>query len=308
MSRIHEALKKAEQERSAQGGQPDRVQPGGNGSLDGAAGIGMRHVVDQPVQTVIAPPRPASEPVVSALSDEMLLTRCAQREWRADQKTMLFFGADENVQGTEQFRTLRARLYAMRERMTLKTVLVASALPKDGKSFVAVNLAQVLARQQGRRVLLIDGDMRMPSLHSALGTSSTPGLGDYLLGEVDELSAIQRGSMENLFFLPSGRTVEHPAELINNGRMAHLLERVGPLFEWVIVDSPPAVPVADASQLADYADGVLLVVRSQETPYDTAQRAQREFQGKVLVGVVLNGMMREGAYSRYVYETYERPV
>jgi Mrp family chromosome partitioning ATPase len=80
------------------------------------------------------------------------------------------------------------------------------------------------------------------------------------------------------------------------------------LFEWVIVDSPPAVPVADASQLADYADGVLLVVRSQETPYDTAQRAQREFQGKVLVGVVLNGMMREGAYSRYVYETYERPV
>ena len=86
--------------------------------------------------------------------------------------------------------------------------MVASALPKDGKSFVASNLAQVLSRQQGRRVLLIDGDMRMPSLHSALGTSSTPGLGDYLLGEVDELSAIQRGPMENLFFLPSGRTVD----------------------------------------------------------------------------------------------------
>jgi protein-tyrosine kinase len=308
MSRIHEALKKAEQERSAQGGQPDLVQSGGNGAEDTAAGIGMRHVLDQPAQPVITAPRPTSEPAVSALSDEMLLARCAQREWRPDRKTMLFFGADENLQGTEQFRTLRARLYAMRERMTLKTVLVASALPKDGKSFVAANLAQVLSRQQGRRVLLIDGDMRMPSLQSALGTSSTPGLGDYLLGELDELSAIQRGPMENLFFLPSGRTVEHPAELINNGRMAHLLERVGPLFDWVIVDSPPAVPVADASQLADYADGVLLVVRSQETPYDTAQRAQREFQGKVLVGVVLNGMMREGAYSRYVYETYERPV
>jgi capsular exopolysaccharide synthesis family protein len=308
MSRIHEALKKAEQERAAagQGGQAELTPLRETRIPDPIpAAVLERPVPEQPAEARAASLHDAAR---GALSEDMLLSRTVQREWKPDLKTMLFFGAEESNQGTEQFRTLRARLYGLRERLPLKTILVGSALPKDGKSFVAANLSQVLARQQGRRVLLIDGDMRLSSLHSALGTTSTPGLGDYLLGETDELSVIQRSPMENLFFLPSGRTVEHPAELISNGRLRLLLERVDPLFEWVIIDSPPAVPVSDASQLAQYADGVLLVVRSNATPYDTAQRAQREFQGKALVGVVLNGMMRGGSYSRYVYETYERPV
>ncbi len=88
--------------------------------------------------------------------------------------------------------------------------------------------------------------------------------------------------------------------------MKTLMQRVETLFDWIIVDSPPAVPVSDASQLANYCDGVLMVVRSNATPYDTAQSARQEFQGKTMVGVVLNGITRADTYSRYYYEVYEK--
>jgi len=303
MSRIHEALKRAEQDRAAsQGGRTDNSP-----------------VMDLPVtEPLPAMPETAHVPAASAagaagapsfsssFTFDTLLARCTQSEWKPDQKTMLFFAAEENALGTEQFRTLRSRLYQMREKMSLKKILVTSALPQEGKSFVSANLAQVLVRQHGRRVLLIDGDLRVARLHSALGTTSSPGLADYLLGESDEFSVMQRGPMDNLFFVPSGRSVTHPAELIANGRMRMLLQRVETLFDWIIVDSPPSVPVSDASQLANFCDGVLMVVRSNATPYDTAQRARREFQGKAMVGVVLNGVTKEDSYSRYYYQVYEK--
>jgi len=118
-------------------------------------------------------------------------------------------------------------------------VLVTSALPKEGKSFTAANLAQVLVRQHGRRVLLIDADLRGPRLHLMLGTTSSPGLSDYLKGEKDEFSIMQRGPLESLFFIPSGHEIENPAELVANGRLRFLLQRVEPLFDWIIIDSPP---------------------------------------------------------------------
>jgi protein-tyrosine kinase len=237
---------------------------------------------------------------------DTLLARCTQGEWRPDPKTMLFFNREENARGAEQFRTLRSRLYQMRDKVSLKKILVTSALPKEGKSFVSANLAQVLVKQHGRRVLLIDADLRVARLHSALGTTSAPGLGEYLLGESDEFSIMQRGPMDNLFFIPCGRYVAQPAELIANGRLKMLMQRVEPLFDWIIIDSPPAVPVSDASQLANFCDGVLMVVRSNSTPYDTAQKARQEFLGKTVVGVVLNGISRADSYARYYYDVYEK--
>jgi capsular exopolysaccharide synthesis family protein len=311
MSRIHEALKRAEQERAASQGTRTDSSP----------------VLDLPASEPNPVPGEVAHPVAPAASAgtaaapgighpmpsfsnpytfDTLLARCNQADWKPDATTMLFFNQEENALGTEQFRTLRSRLYQMREKISLKRILVTSALPQEGKSFVSANLAQVLVRQHGRRVLLIDGDLRVARLHSALGTASSPGLADYLLGESDEFSIMQRGSMENLFFIPCGRTVAHPAELIANGRMKMLMQRVETLFDWIIVDSPPAVPVSDASQLANYCDGVLMVVRSNATPYDTAQRARQEFQGKTMVGVVLNGITRADSYSRYYYEVYEK--
>jgi len=164
-----------------------------------------------------------------------------------------------------------------------------------------------MVRQHGRRVLLIDADLRAARLHLALGTGATPGLSEYLLGEVDEFGMMQRGAMENLFFVPAGRSTSNPAELIANGRLKLLLDRVESLFDWIILDSPPAVPVSDAGLIANHCDGVLMVVRSDATPSDMARKARAEFDDKLLLGVVLNGIKRvPKEYSRY-YGAYARP-
>jgi protein-tyrosine kinase len=307
MSRIHEALKRAEQERAAsQGGHAENASLVDAPVLDSmperAGGNGHTAAAVAPAAVATS----AMPAFTNPFTFDTLLARCTQSQWRPDTKTMLFFGQDENGRGTEQFRTLRSRLYQMREKVSLKKILVTSALPKEGKSFVAANLSQVLVKQHGRRVLLIDADMRVPSLHSVLGTTSVPGLGDYLSGNSDEFGVMQRGPLENLFFIPGGRSSLQPAELISNGRFKILMQRVEPLFDWIIVDSPPAVPVSDASQLANFCDGVLMVVRSNSTPYDTAQKARQEFHGKTLVGVVLNGISKSDTYARYYYDVYEK--
>src|SRR2546428_2281568 len=179
-------------------------------------------MVNEPAATAVAPAVEHTPAAVSAMPSfaspftfDTLLARCAQARWSHDSKAMLFFNSDdEQGYGMEEFRTLRSRLYKMREKQSLKKVLVTSALPKEGKSFVAANLAQVMVRQEGRRALLIDSDLRGSRLHEALGTASSPGLSDYLLGEKDEFAVMQRGSMENLFFIPSGRSMGNPAELL----------------------------------------------------------------------------------------------
>ncbi len=309
MSRIHEALKKAEQERAASQGGPD--QP----SFAAPAAEPPMMTEESPVAVAARVPA-AGVPLTSAMPSfaspfglDALLARCPQLQWKPNEKTMLFFNGDDTARGTEEFRTLRSRLYHTREKMALKKILVTSALPKEGKSFTSANLAQVLVRQHGRRVLLIDADLRGPRLHMMLGTTSSPGLSDYLQGGNDEFSIMQRGSMDNLFFIPCGREISDPAELVANGRLKFLLQRVEALFDWIIIDSPPAVPVSDASVLAKACDGVLMVVRSNATPVDMARRARQEFPDQALLGVVLNGTDSEAMpYSRYYYEAYEKNV
>jgi protein-tyrosine kinase len=279
VSRIHEALKRAEQDRAA--AQGVHIESGAVGSA-------------VPLVTGLPAGISALPSLSNQLTYETLLSRCAPRDWSPDTKTMLFYNSEQGP-GTEEFRTLRARLYQMREKKTLKKVLVTSSLPKEGKSFVAANLAQAMVRQRGRRVLLIDGDLRAARLHLALGTISTPGLAEYLLGEADEFAVMQRGAMENLFFIPVGRSTSNPAELVANGRMKILLSRVESLFDWIVIDSPPAVPVSDAGLMANHCDGVLMVVRSNATPSDLARKARAEFEDKLLLGVVLNGIKRDSS-------------
>jgi len=302
MSRIHEALKKAEEQRAASQGGHVEPAPGGEALAAGPAaavpGMGSMPPVAAPTVT---------PSFANPFTFETVLERCAQSHWTPDHKTMLFFTSQDQGYGAEEFRTLRSRLYQMRDKRALKKLLVTSALPKEGKSFVAANLAQVMVRQHGRRALLIDADLRGARLHEALGTSATPGLSEYLLGERDEFAIMQRGPMENLFFIPGGRSVSSPAELVANGRLKSLLNRVEPLFDWIIIDSPPAVPVSDAGLLANYCDGVLMVVRSNATPFDIARKARQEFHDKHLVGVVLNGIDVGSSYTQYYYSAYGTP-
>jgi len=290
MSRIHDALKRAEQDRA--------TSMGGH----------LEPIAEQPEpQPVTLPPLVHSATTVmpgpsSGLTYEALLAHCRQTNWSPDTRTMLFFQDDESRFGAEEFRTLRSRLYQIREKLPLKRLMVTSALPKEGKSFVAANLAQVIVRQHGRRALVIDADLRSPGMHRHLGTEQTPGLSDYLLGECDEFAVLQRGPMENLFFLPAGRVVSGASELLANGRLKLFLQRIEPLFDWIILDTPPVIPVSDSTLMANFCDGVVMVVRSNVTPSDLARRAREEFQDKLLLGVVLNGTPSgQLSQSKYYY-------
>jgi protein-tyrosine kinase len=303
MSRIHEALKRAELERAAaQGGQAQT-------SFAPVAHEVTGETVPAPASALGSNESLAAPSFTSSYSVDALMARSTQQPWQPDEKTMLFFNGDDKARGTEEFRTLRSRLYHVREKMSLKKILVTSALPKEGKSFTSANLAQVLARQHGRRVLLVDADLRWPRLHLMLGTTASPGLSDYLQGNNDEFSIIQRGPTESLFFIPSGHQISDAAELVANGRLKILLQRLESLFDWIVVDSPPSVPVSDASVLAKACDGVVMVVRSNATPIEMARRAREEFPDESLVGVVLNGTDTQTTpYTRYYYDTYVKDV
>jgi len=297
MSRIHEALKKAEQERLEN---PAAVVP----SIEEIPVMAPASSQVAQATAVRVSKKLAEEPLdADAFTHANLVLQCSKPEWKPDPSSILFLNSEtHHAVGMEEFRTLRSRLYRMRERTPLKTILVGSALPAEGKSFVSANLAQILSRQQGRRVLLIDGDLRAPRLHQYVGAPLSPGLTDYLRGEVNEFQILQQSPSEDLFFIPGGTTMAAPAELLANGRMETLLERMKPIFDWIIVDSSPILPVSDAGLLSQSCDGVLLVVLASKTPVEMAKRACKEFKGRPLLGVVLNrSTVRSGNYGAYAY-------
>ncbi len=298
MSRIHEALKKAEEARpgssrqESSAGLPEPTLARSGASPTGAA------------ENVVISAGNLSEEYSRELTIEMLQKRCMRPAWKPDLKTMVFFNTDNHTCGTEEFRTLRTRLYQIRGKQPLQTVLITSALPQEGKSFTAANLAQAIVRQHERRALLIDADLRLPGLHVPFGAPLTPGLSDYLRGDADEFSVIQRSPRDNLFFIAGGKPVSNPAELIGNGRLEKLLQGLKPIFDWIVLDSPPVIPMSDATLLANFCDGVVIVVKAASTPFDLAQKARQEFHGKPLLGVVLNRVEPGLAYSSYYYKHY----
>jgi protein-tyrosine kinase len=293
MSRIHEALKKAAAERASQP-QTSSAQT----FLDLTEGFS--HSAEAGNERDTTPKNGSAkadkQPIVRF---EQLLKRCAHPKWTPNPSMSVFGGTDSKKIGAEPFRTLRSRLSQIAATRMLKRILITSSLPAEGKTFVTANLAQSIIRQPDRRVLLIDADLRASRLHVALGAPSTPGLSDYLRGEVDEYAIIQSGPDENLCFIPGGHQVSNPSELLPNDRMRHLLDVVTPMFDFVILDSPPATPVHDPSMLADLCDGVLFVVRAGVTEFEVAEKAVAEFREKNLLGVVLNGAKRETAYGQY---------
>jgi protein-tyrosine kinase len=300
MSRIHEALKKAQEERAAQqlGHAANGQEPTEEQSQNSFAPAALLEVPETPA--AVEPEARLAGPITI----EMLLARCPQRRWNLNPEMLLFAKSDEDNTGKEVFRTLRTRLYQVRAVQPLRTLLVTSALPGEGKTFVTSNLAQSLVRQRERRTLIIDADLRLSSLHIPLGAESSPGLSDYLLGELDEFAVMQRGRDENLFLIPGGKSIANPTELLGNGRFVKLIERLSPVFDWILIDSPPTVPVSDSSIIARYADGVLMVVRAGSTPFDLAQKACESFHDRPLLGAVLNRAAPRAGYGGYYNQGY----
>jgi len=273
MSRIYEALQKAQKEKQS----------------SGRTGISM-------LEEMVGPRR-AEEPVEPPAA----LAVPVQHVWSPDKAKMPFFDTADSL-GKEQLRTLRSRLYQLREQRRLSVLLISSAMAGEGKSFTAANLAHVFALQRERRVVLVDCDLRRGTLASFVGAPHTPGLSEYLNGEVSHEEILQSGGPENFFFIPCGTRIQQPGELISSSRMGRLLEQLRARFDWIIVDTPPAALFSDASVLADLCDGVLFVVKSGATPIRQAKIASLEFKKKSLLGVVLNqsaDVLQDASYYAY---------
>jgi len=175
-----------------------------------------------------------------------------------------------------------------------------------------------LARNSTNNILLIDADLRRPSLHKLLGAPSSPGLSDYLAGNVELNAILQRDegsenpsnasqrSISNLTFIPSGNCDDDSSELVANHRIKELVATLAPCFDWILIDSPPVLAVTDAVELARAADAVLLVARGGKTPYNVAQRAQAAFSKSRILGFVLNDI-KDAPRRGYYYYYYGAP-
>jgi protein-tyrosine kinase len=303
MSRIHEALKKAASERSARlesGTSSQFVELEAERLIEGAR-----------TEPAKAEGRPGLKDAAAEVRNgyDELLRRCQHVDWKIDPRYSTFVNESLDPTGAEKFRTLRSRLYQIAATRPLKRILVTSSVPEEGKTFITANLAQAFIQQENRKVLLIDGDLRASRLHRSFGTSISPGLSEYLRGEADEFKIIQVSKETNLCLIAGGMDVPNPSELLHSRAMENLLDRLTPLFDWIIVDSPPAIAVHDASILADYCDGVLFVVRSGGTDFELAQKAAGEFDKKRMLGVILNRVAEteaDGYYYGYSRKQEER--
>ena len=306
MSHIYEALQRAEAERKSAVEEPASAA---NPSIPN----GAFEVPAPPSDAAIAIVEKDSFPVV----DASFLANVPRRPW--DPSFERLPGLQKSGAGVEQFRSLRSRLQEFRDLKNLKSILVSSGMPQEGKSFIAANLALNLARHKNSKVLLIDGDMRCSSLHQYLGCDYSPGLADYLSGKASILEIMQYAEdvkdrdamisavLSNLAFIPGGEGGDRAADLSGSKRFDELLATATPYFDWIVVDSPPVLLVSDAVNLARSCDAVLLVARAGVTTFPVAQRAQYELKASNVIGFVLNAVdkpeITESYYYRYDSKT-----
>jgi capsular exopolysaccharide synthesis family protein len=178
---------------------------------------------------------------------------------------------------------------------------VTSPNKGDGKSLTAANLALTMAQEFQQRVLLVDADLRRPSVHRLFGVPGGPGLADVLMGATDLNQALLTLSDHHLTLLPAGPAPSHPAELLGSASMRRLLDTLRTRFDRIIIDMPPAAPLADLNILAPLVDGVLMIVRAGVTPRPAIERALSGLEMSKVLGLVLN----EAGASRTDKSTYE---
>lgn len=203
----------------------------------------------------------------------------------------------------EKFRFLGVRLRQMRQSRPLKKLLITSTIPQEGKSMVAANLACTLARRQQQRTLLLEGDLRRPSLSALFGLGKLPGLCDWLQGEPGPMRNIYRLEGAGCWFLPAGSAAKNPLELMQSGRLATLMDQLTSRFDWIVIDSPPVLPLGDTSIWSRLADGVLLVTRQGATKKQDLKRGLEAIEQSKLIGALLNSSQEAASsdyYARYV--------
>ena len=222
-------------------------------------------------------------------------------EARVSPDSRLAFHTDPSGAAADRFRLLRVRLREFWNAGKLKTLLITSPLEHDGKSTVTLNLAAALCERGKRSVVVVEADLHHSALTEKLGLTPWAGLADCLTDElIPPMSAIRRVEPLGWHLLPAGRPRYNAAELLQGPAFGQIIKRLSSAFDWILIDSPPAIALTDAISIQHHADGTLLVVRAAHTPREAVDEAVELLGRNKIVGIVLNGVEPRGnAYYRY---------
>jgi len=199
----------------------------------------------------------------------------------------------------EQYRSLRTRIKHAEQGRAIRAIVVTSPAKGDGKSLTAANLALTMAQEFQQRVLLVDGDLRRPSVNRLFGVNDGPGLADVLMGAADLNQALVTIPEHHLTLLPAGAPPNHPAELLGSATMRRLLDTLRTRFDRILIDMPPVAPLADLQIVAPMADGLLMIVRAGVTPKPAIEAALAGLDMSKVLGRVLNETDGGGGAERY---------
>jgi protein-tyrosine kinase len=306
MSRVHDALRRAEQLLES-GGDMSAPESDARSLVvsDEAGGIAEQ-------QSPIEVPNGAHRMGLTRSDSKQpevdwrnFLARCKVIPFRPAPETHLIDVEKPHEVPGEEFRSLRTRLNHLQGQQDLHSIVVTSASPAEGKSFTAVNLALAQSQLESP-VLLADLDLRRPVVHNLFQCERTPGFSDFLLAEKPLEECIRKIEGSNLYFLPAGSQVKNPLELLNMRHVKHTLDGLRKIFNWIILDTPPLLFSADANLLSTLTDGTLIVVRIGSTTYDSVIRAMQTLCENNVLGIVANGARAGELYSKYTYY-YSKP-
>jgi receptor protein-tyrosine kinase/non-specific protein-tyrosine kinase len=247
----------------------------------------------------LPPVAPAAVPRVSTALPNPVTRPTRVAEGRLNR--VLVTALDPHSPAAEQYRAVRTRIAQSENGRYYRALLVTSPAAGDGKSVTALNLALAMAQEFHREVLLIDADLRDPSLHRLVGIPNRPGLSDVLMGEATLEDAMVSLPDYRLTVIPAGSAVDRPTELLGSAEMRRLVDALRTQFDRIIFDTPPAAPLADVGVLSPLVDGLLLVVRAGRTQRPAIDRALEDIDPARLIGLLLNDVeqpVTEYAYGR----------
>jgi capsular exopolysaccharide synthesis family protein len=306
MSNIFDALQRAELEGSGENSSTltlatELLQVAEKKLRDSSA------IIDQPARPA-NPASPASNDAFdsnppTALDD---LDRCPVLTVSVPAESRLVSLGKEGSLGAEKFRFLAVRLRQIRQSRPLKKILITSTIPQEGKSTVAANLACTLARRKPQKTLLLEGDLRRPNIAAQFGLGKLPGLCEWLSGETEAINIYRLDSL-GVWMLPAGTAPQNPLELMQSGKLSPLMEQLEAWFDWIVIDSPPVLPLADASLWSRLADGILLVTRKGTTEKQQLQRGLEAIDKSKLLGALVNSSANV-AHSDYYQRYSSAPV
>ncbi|HEX4031075.1 MAG TPA: CpsD/CapB family tyrosine-protein kinase [Terracidiphilus sp.] len=207
---------------------------------------------------------------------------------------------DRATPTAEAFRLLGVRLRELRQTRPLNKLLITSTVPREGKSTMASNLACALAQKKEEKVLLLEGDIRRPTLSGIFNLGQTPGICQLLQDGRSLIDSVYHLEGAGIWIMPAGTTPATPLELLQSKKLPALMEQLGKLFDWVIVDSPPILPLADTSIWSQMVDGILLVTRHGTTEKRQLERGLHALEASKVIGALLNGS-QASTYSSYYY-------